>query len=94
MLAVLLFVADLVVFAAGSFARPFGITSVLASRGLAARIYIWDGLLLMLVLLAVTFGVEALGKRLRSLAPWTAGAFLLAGLAGFLLRFGFVTREF
>ena len=94
LLAVLFLLADLTVFAAGSFTRPFGVTSVLASRGLATRIFIWDGVLLMLGLLLLTLALEAIGRRLRWLAPWTVGAFAVAALLGYLLRLGFVTREF
>ena len=93
LLTLLLLVAYLFAFAAGSFMHPFGITSVLASHGLAARIFIWDGVLLMLGLFVLTLGLEAIGKRLRDLLPWTAGALLLAAFAGFALRFGFVTRD-
>lgn len=47
--------------------------------------------LALFVLLLVT---EALMKRLRSAAPWTALAFALALLVSFALKLGFVTREF
>ena len=94
LLVILLIVAYLLTFAAGSFLHPFGVTSVLASRGLAARLFIWDGVLLMLALFALTLGLEALGKRLRDLAPWTAAALAVATVLGLLARLGFITREF
>jgi hypothetical protein len=48
----------------------------------------WDGVLLMLALLAVILLIEALGKRLRSGAPWTMLALLLAGIAEYAMKLG------
>ena len=83
-----------VTFAAGSFLRPFGVTRILGSHGLAVRLYVWDGVLLMLALYLLTLAIEALGRRLRDLAPWTTASLALAALLGYLLRLGFVTRDF
>lgn len=94
LLCVLLVLLYLVIFAAGSFLHPFSVTSVLASRGRAARIFIWDGVLFALALYLLTLGIEAAGKRLRDLASWTTGSLIVALVLGYLLRLGFVTREF
>lgn len=83
-----------VAFAAGSFARPFGVIRTLGAHGLAVRLFIWDGVLLMVGLYLLTLVIEAVGKRLRDLAGWTTASLMIAGLIGYLLRLGFVTKEF
>lgn len=83
----------LVTFATGSFLHPFGITRILGTRGLGVRLYIWDGVLLMLALFLLTIVIEALGRRLRDLAPWTTASLALAAALGYLLRLGFVSRD-
>ncbi len=94
LLATCLTVVYLVTFAAGSFLRPLGVTRVLGSHGLAVRLYVWDGVLLMLALYLLTLAIEALGRRLRDLATWTTASLALAALLGYLLRLGFITRDF
>ncbi len=84
----------LIAFAAGSFVHPLGVIRPLESQGLTMRLYIWDGVLLMLALYGLTLGIEAIGKRLRDLAPWTTASLAFAALLGYLLRLGFVTRDF
>lgn len=84
----------LVAFAAGSFLHPLGVIRALGSQGLTVRLFVWDGVLLMLALYGLTLGVEALGKRLRDLAPWTTAGLAMAAALGYLLRLGFLTREF
>ena len=81
-------------FAAGSFLRPFGRVQTLGAHGLAIRLFVWDGVLVLLALYGLTLLIELLGKRLRDLALWTTGSLFVAGLLGYLLRFGFLTREF
>ena len=93
LLTILLTVLYVVAFAAGSFLHPFGVMRVLESHGLAVRLFVWDGVLLMLGFYLVTLAVEMLGRRLRTLASWTTASVVLAGLIGYLLRFGFVTRD-
>lgn len=94
LLTILFTVVYLVTFAAGSFLHPLGVVRALGSEGLTARLFIWDGVLLMLTLYGLTLGVEALGRRFRDLAPWTTASLALAALFGYLLRLGFVTRDF
>jgi hypothetical protein len=48
----------------------------------------WDGVFLMLALLAVILVIEALRKRLRTAIPWTLLALLLAGLAEYAMKLG------
>jgi hypothetical protein len=84
------FLLFLVVFGAGSFAfHPFHVETILAG----SRSFVWDGVLLMLVVYAVVLLLEVLRKRLRSAGPWTTLALLLAGLAGWAMKFGFVTHN-
>jgi hypothetical protein len=91
-LAILQFILFFVVFAAGSFFPPFHVEHVLGSTSDGTRIFIWDGVLLMAALAAVILLIEALRKRISTSGPWTALAFILAGLAGYMAKFGFLTR--
>lgn len=90
--ALLKFVLFLIVFAAGSFLPPFHIEHVLSVTTDGTRIFIWDGILLMTLLFVVVLLIEALRKRVATSGPWTAAAFVLAGVAGYAAKFGFLTR--
>lgn len=90
--ALLKFVLFLIVFAAGSFLPPFHIEHVLSVTTDGTRIFIWDGILLMTLLFVVVLLIEALRKRVATSGPWTAAAFVLAGVAGYAVKFGFLTR--
>ena len=48
----------------------------------------WDGVLLMLALFVVILAIEALRKRLRTAAPWTLLALVLAGIAEYAMKLG------
>jgi cell division protein FtsX len=54
-----------------------------------SRGFEWDGVLLMLALFVLIIMIEALRKRLRSAAPWTALALALAAILGLVMKFGF-----
>ena len=90
--AVLQFVLFLVVFAAGSFLPPFHIERVLGVTPDGTRIFIWDGALLMTGLFVLILLIEALRKRIGRAGLWTAIAFVLAALAGYAAKLGFLTR--
>ena len=90
---VLQLVLFLLVFLAGSFFPPFHVEHVLIATPGAARVFIADGLLLMVALYVLILIVEAIAKRLRTAALWTTVAFLLAILFGFMMKFGFLTRS-
>jgi hypothetical protein len=92
LLALLKFLLFVIVFAAGSFLPPFHIERVISVTPDGTRIFIWDGLLLMTALFVVILLIEALRKRLAVSGPWTAAAFVLAGIAGYAAKFGFLTR--
>jgi hypothetical protein len=90
--ALLKFILFLLVFAAGSFFPPFHIERVLGVTPDGTRLFIWDGVLLMTLLFLVILLIESLRKRVATSGPWTAAAFVLAGIAGYAAKFGFLTR--
>jgi hypothetical protein len=47
----------------------------------------------MVILFVLILIMEALMKRLRTFAPWTTLAFLLAAIVGFVMKLGFITRD-
>jgi uncharacterized membrane protein YhdT len=49
----------------------------------------WDGVYLMLALFVLILVIEALRKRFRSAAPWTALAFALATIVEIVTKHGF-----
>lgn len=88
------FLLFLLVFGAGSFVfHPFHVETTLAAVDGRARSFVWDGLLLMVLLYVVVLAFEALRKRLRTAGPWTSLAVVLAGAAGWTMKFGFVTHN-
>jgi uncharacterized BrkB/YihY/UPF0761 family membrane protein len=48
----------------------------------------WDGVFLMLALLVLILLIEAARKRLRSAAPWTLLALILAVIAQYGMKLG------
>lgn len=80
----------LLLFALGSVFLPFlpflPVLQVVTSPGHA---FVYDGLLLALVLWLVIVGIETVRKRLRDEGLLTTGALLLAVLLGMAMRFGF-----
>jgi uncharacterized membrane protein YpjA len=83
----------LFVFFIGSIFPPFHFEHILIATPGTTRIFIADGLLLMLALYVVLVIVEALRKRLRTAGPWTTLAFVLAIIFGLMMKFGFLTRS-
>jgi hypothetical protein len=94
-IAVLLqFLLFLVLFAAGSFAlHPFHVQTTLAPVDGRSRVFLWDGVLLMLVAYVLILLLEAARKRLFRSGLGTTLALILAGLAGWMLKFGFISRD-
>jgi hypothetical protein len=89
---ILQFILFFVVFGAGSFFPPFHIEHVLSVTADGTRVFIWDGVLLMTALFAVILLIQAARKRIGTSGPWTALAFVLAGLAGYAEKLGFLTK--
>ena len=78
----------------GSFAyHPFHVQSALSNTALEQRSFVWDGLILTLLAYVLVLVIEALRKRLRSSAPGSTIALALAALAGYLMKFGFITHH-
>ncbi|HSY68468.1 MAG TPA: hypothetical protein VK813_07490 [Edaphobacter sp.] len=90
---VLKLILFLFVFFIGSIFPPFHFEHILIATPGTTRIFIADGLLLMLALYVVLVIVEALRKRLRTAGPWTTLAFVLAIIFGLMMKFGFLTRS-
>ncbi len=83
----------LLVFGAFSLFPPFHLQHALHAAPGTTRVFIADGLVLMLALYLVILSVEALLKRLPAAAPWTSLALALAAILGFLMKFGLLTRS-
>ena len=84
----------LVVMALGSFTRPFHLQSVVTETATSGRIFVWDGIVLMLAIGAIVLLAERAARRFRSQGPWTAVAMALAAFLGLALKLGFITKEF
>jgi hypothetical protein len=87
------FVLFLIVFGAGSFFPPFHFEHVLIVTPGFTRIFIADGLLLMAALYVLIVFVEVMTKRVRTAAPSTTLAVILAAVLGLMMKFGFLTRS-
>ena len=90
---VLKLILFLFVFFIGSIFPPFHFEHILIATPGTTRIFIADGLLLMLALYLLLIVVEVLRKRVRTAVPSTTLAFVLAIVFGFMMKFGFLTRS-
>jgi hypothetical protein len=88
---ILQFVLFLIVFGAGSFFPPFDYEHVLIATPGFIRVFVADGLLLMFALYVLILVIEAFRRRLRTAAPWTTLAVILAAVLGLMMKFGFKT---
>jgi hypothetical protein len=86
------FLLFLVVFAVGSFVwHPFHVQTVFAPAD--RRAFQWDGVLLMLLTYLLLLLIAAARKRLTRSGLTLTLALILAALAGWLLKFGFISRD-
>jgi hypothetical protein len=92
-LTILKFVLFLIVFGIGSLFPPFHFEHILIATPGVTRIFVADGLLLMFALYVLIILVEVMRKRLRTAAPWTTLAVILATVLGLMMKFGFLTRS-
>ena len=92
-LTILQFFLFLIVFGVGSLFPPFHFEHVLIATPGVTRIFVADGLLLMFALYVLIVLVEVMRKRLRTAAPWTTLAVILAAVLGLMMKFGFLTRS-
>jgi len=83
----------LFVFFAGSLFPPFHIQHVLATSPALTHLFVADGLVLMLALYILVVVIEVVTKRIRTSAPWTTLAVVLAAVLGLMMKFGFITHE-
>jgi hypothetical protein len=90
---VLKLILFLFVFFIGSIFPPFHFEHILIATPGTTRIFIADGLLLMLAVYVLLVVVEVLRKRVRTAVPWTTLAFVLAIVFGLMMKFGFLTRS-
>ena len=88
---ILKFVVFLIVFLVGSLFPPFHFEHVLIATPGVTRIFVADGILLMFALYVLIILVEIMRKRLRTAAPWTTLALILAAVLGLMMKFGFKT---
>jgi uncharacterized membrane protein AbrB (regulator of aidB expression) len=93
---ILQFFLFLFVFFAGSLfplPPPLHHERIISTTPTASRIFIGDGFHLMLALYIVIVLIEAVTKHLRTAAPWTTLALILAAVLGFMMKFGYLTRS-
>jgi hypothetical protein len=90
-LTILQFLLFFIVFGAGSLFPPFHFEHVLIVTPGFTRIFVADGLLLMFAFYVLIVLVEIMRKRLRTAAPWTTLAVVLAAVFGLMMKFGFKT---
>jgi hypothetical protein len=90
--ATLQFVLFFGAFFVGSFLPPFHMEHVVSVTPDGTRVFIMDGLVIMIVLFVIILLIEAVRKRIRIAGVWTTIAFVLAALAGFAAKLGFLTR--
>ena len=90
-LTILQFVLFLIIFGAGSLFPPFHFEHVLIVTPGFTRIFVADGLLMMIALYVLIVLVEVMRKRLRTAAPWTTLAVIFAAVLGLMMKFGFKT---
>ena len=75
------------------FYHPFHIQTSLSGTASAPRSFVWDGIVLMLLVYGLVLLIAVFRKRLRAIAPGSTVAFVFAALAGYLLKFGFITHN-
>jgi hypothetical protein len=84
------FILFLLVFAVGSFLPGAHLLLPMMSIPAGAgRIFVYDGLLLMIGLYVFILLIAAARKRIAIALPTTSAAFLLALVLGLLAKFGF-----
>jgi hypothetical protein len=88
------FILFLIVDVLGSlFYHPFHLRTTLSGDPLEPRMYVWDGILLMVLVYLVLLLIALLRKRIGASAPWVTLALVLAAAAGYGLKLGFVTQN-
>jgi hypothetical protein len=85
----------LLLFAVGSFVvHPFHLQTALAPADGHSRAFTWDGVLLMVLAYLLILLIQiVVRRRLGRSAVGTSLALILAGLAGWMMKFGFLSRD-
>ncbi len=86
---VLQFILYLLAFAIGSFLPVFHLLPTLSFNIGAGRVFVYDGILLMLALYLLILLIAAARKKIHTALLNATLAFLLAMIVGLLLKFGF-----
>ncbi len=86
---VLQFLLYLVVFFVGSLLPAFNVMPQLSFSIGAGRVFVYDGVLLMLALYILILLIAAARKRISVALPHATIALVLALVAGLLMKFGF-----
>jgi hypothetical protein len=82
-----------IVFVVGTFLHPFNLRwGLTVTTPSVTRFFVPDGLLLTLALFIAIVIAQAIRKRLCN-TTWTIVAFVLAVVAGYVMRLGFMTHE-
>lgn len=89
---ILQFFLFLIVFGIGSLFPPLHLEHVLGTTAAGTRVFVADGLVLMIALYLLILVVELIRKRIATSAPWTTLALVLAAAFGFAMKFGLLTR--
>lgn len=87
------FVLFLFAFFVGGFLPFLRLPSFVTKWANGTRGFQWDGILLMLALFFLFLLIEAARKRIRTAAPWTSLALLLALIVGLIMKFGFLSFD-
>lgn len=86
---VLQFILFLLVFAAGSFLPGANILPTLSVGAGAGRVFVYDGVLLMLVFYVLILLIAVVRKRIQLAWPNSTVALVLALILGLAMKFGF-----
>jgi hypothetical protein len=89
-LAVLQFLLFLAVFFVGSILPAIGLMPMKTIAAGPNRVFVLDGLIMMVLVYLLILAIEAARRRLRSGGPTTI-AFILALVLGLAMKFGFKT---
>ncbi len=87
--AVLQFILYIVVFGVGSLLPAFNILPTLSIPVGTGRVFVYDGLLLMLVVYVLILLIAAARKRIHLAWPNASLALVLALIVGLVMKFGF-----
>jgi hypothetical protein len=88
---ILQFILFSLAYVAGVILPPFGVLPSHASTYANGTRFEWDGVFLALAIFVLILVIEALRKRLRTAAPWTTLALVLAGIVELAVKLGVTT---